>query len=162
MRDDGRSCELLISRKAIMPAIVRRASLTERIKAYFNPWDWLLWISEELNDNEWEEFWKGWATPLGVVLNIVFMITRANSGWISRSRRDDVFGDYEARRGSGWLIWFVSNFLKLFHCEELSRLTLLTFSSPSSSTSLSFFPALTPSTHSTASVTTASSKPLSM
>jgi len=91
-----------------MPRLVRRAPLSERLKAYLDPLDFLLWLSEELNSNDWEDFQKQWATPIGVAINIVFMIARANSGGASSTKGDDVFGDYEVRRGSGWLTWFVS------------------------------------------------------
>jgi len=85
--------------------LVRRAPLTERIKAYLNPYDFLLWASEELND--WEDLDKKWSVPIGVLLNVVFMMARANSGG-NQSRGDDVFADYYERRGSGWLTWLVS------------------------------------------------------
>lgn len=91
-----------------MPRLVRRAPLSERIKAYLNPWDILLWLSEELNGNDWEDFQKEWSIPIGVVMNIVCMIARANSGSSASYGGDDVFGDYESRRGSGWLLFLVS------------------------------------------------------
>lgn len=86
--------------------LVRRAPLLERIQAYLNPWDFLLWASEELNGNDWGDIHKRWAVPIGIVLNVVFMMARANA----RSSRggDDVFADYHERRGSGWLAWVVS------------------------------------------------------
>lgn len=87
---------------------VRRAPLAERIKAYLNPWDFLLWASEEINSNEWQEAWDQWAVPGGVAVNIIFMIARANTSSTAFSRGDDVFGDYHERRGTGWLAWFVS------------------------------------------------------
>lgn len=87
---------------------VRRAPLTERIKAQLDPWDFLLWLSEELNSNEWQESLAQWASPVGVVLNIIFMISRANVGSTSSSIADDIFNDYHERRGTGWLGWLVS------------------------------------------------------
>lgn len=87
--------------------LVRRAPLLERIQAYLNPWDFLLWASEELNGNDWENFHKHWSVPIGLVLNVVFMMARANAS-SSRSRGDDVFADYHEKRGSGWLTWVVS------------------------------------------------------
>jgi len=86
--------------------LVRRAPLTDRIKAYLNPYDFLLWASEELND--WEDLDKKWSLPIGVLLNVIFMMARANSGG-NQSRGDDVFADYYERRGSGWLTWLVSS-----------------------------------------------------
>lgn len=88
-----------------MPRLVRRAPLVERIKASLNPLDFLLWLSEELDSSDWEEFQRSYSIPLGFALNFVFLIARAN---VSRSRRsgfDDVFG--EDSSGSGWLSWFV-------------------------------------------------------
>jgi hypothetical protein len=85
--------------------LVRRAPWTERLKAQLNPLDWLLYLSEELNSNDWEEFQRTYGTPIGLGLNVVFLIARANSG-TSASLDDDVFGDSSLRHGSGWLLWF--------------------------------------------------------
>ncbi|KAF2431002.1 hypothetical protein EJ08DRAFT_633096 [Tothia fuscella] len=84
--------------------VVRRAPLSERIAAYLHPLDWLLWAAEEFNSNDWEDFQKAWGIPIGAGLNLIFLITRANSGG-KPSKGDDVFGDYDSR-GSGWLVWF--------------------------------------------------------
>ena len=85
--------------------LIRRQPLLERIKAYFDPWDFLLWLSEELDSSDWDEWQKDWATPAGCALNFVMLIARANSGG-KTSRVDDVFGDVDT--GPGWLSWFVS------------------------------------------------------
>lgn len=87
------------------PRLVRRRTLAERIQTYFNPWDFLLWLSEELESNDWDQWQKAWATPIGLTLNILFLVARANSGPSVRSEEDDVFGDVEGY--SGWLAWFV-------------------------------------------------------
>ncbi|KAI9824042.1 MAG: hypothetical protein M1832_002110 [Thelocarpon impressellum] len=63
-----------------MPRLVRRQPLADRIKAYLNPWDFLLWLSEEVDSNDWDEFQRSYATPLGLVCNLVFLIARSNSG----------------------------------------------------------------------------------
>lgn len=89
-----------------MPRLVRRAPLAERIKAYLDPWDWLMWASEELNSNDWEDFAKSYATPMGIGMNIVYMIAKANAGG-SSTVSDDVFSDRQSSRSSGWLKWFV-------------------------------------------------------
>lgn len=68
--------------------------------------DTFLWISEELNGGDWEDSQKEWATPIGVALNFIFLIARANASTQSPESHD-VFGDYEGRRGSGWLQWLV-------------------------------------------------------
>ncbi|KAF2013016.1 hypothetical protein BU24DRAFT_374933 [Aaosphaeria arxii CBS 175.79] len=87
-----------------MPRLVRRAPLSERIKAYLDPWDWLMWASEELNSSDWDEFAKDYATSIGVGMNLVFVVAKANTGGSNTSIEDDVFHD-EAR-GAGWLKWF--------------------------------------------------------
>ena len=93
-----------------MPRLVRRAPLLERIKAYLNPLDFLLWLSEEVDSNDWDEFHRQYSTPIGLTFNLVFLIARANGG-VGRGGggMDDVFGDDGGRpgRGAGWLGWFV-------------------------------------------------------
>ncbi|KAF2475887.1 uncharacterized protein BDR25DRAFT_339847 [Lindgomyces ingoldianus] len=84
-----------------MPRLVRREPLAERIKAYLDPWDWLMWASEELNSNDWDDFAKSYASSLGLAMNVFFMVARANSSRPSPTG-DDVFGDYQ-RKSSGWL-----------------------------------------------------------
>ncbi len=91
-----------------MPRLIRRQPFAERVKAYLNPLDFLLWLSEELDSSDWEQWQKEWATPIGVALNIIFLIARANSGSSSRTRGDDVFG--EDVSCTGWLAWFVRYF----------------------------------------------------
>lgn len=80
---------------------VRQAPLSERIMAFLNPMDFLLWLSEELETRDWDSASAG--TKLGLGLNFIFLLARANSG--SSSRSDDVFSD---DGGSGWLTFFVS------------------------------------------------------
>jgi hypothetical protein len=92
----------------IRSRLVRRESLMTRLQNYLNPLDFLLWASEELNSNDLEETFKQWSIPVGVLLNFMFIIARANSVGDSSSIDDDVFGDYHERTGSGWLVWFVS------------------------------------------------------
>jgi hypothetical protein len=76
----------------------------ERIKAYLDPLDFMLWISEELETSDWEEWQQNWAIPLGVALNLVMMIARANSAGKSKGE-EEIFGaDYTA---TGWTNWFV-------------------------------------------------------
>ncbi len=75
-----------------MPRFVRRQPLVDRIQAYLNPYDFLLWLSEELESNGWDQLEKEWATPIGITLNLVFLIARANTAATS-TNYDDVFGD---------------------------------------------------------------------
>ncbi|PGH27970.1 hypothetical protein AJ80_00224 [Polytolypa hystricis UAMH7299] len=87
-----------------MPPLIRRRPLLERIKAYLNPLDFLLWLSEELDSSDWEQWERDWAIPIGVAVNVMFLVARANSR-VTRSAQDDVFGDEEA---VSWLSWFAS------------------------------------------------------
>ena len=86
-----------------MPKFVRRQPLFERIKAYLNPYDFLLWLSEELESNGWDQLEKEWAVPIGIVVNLVFLVARANTKNTSKSY-DDVFGDIN---GVSWTAWLV-------------------------------------------------------
>ncbi|KAF2145294.1 uncharacterized protein K452DRAFT_316365 [Aplosporella prunicola CBS 121167] len=91
-----------------MPPLVRRKPLMERIRAFLNPYDWALWLSEEIYGNDWDDSLKDWTWIIGVVVNLIFMIARGNSGGSKYEENDDVFGDYTARMGSGWLRWLCS------------------------------------------------------
>ena len=85
--------------------LIRRQPLAERIKAYLDPLDFLLWLSEQFDSEDWDRWQKDWATPVGLGLNFVMLIARANSGGGGRGVVDDVFGDEPS--GTGWLGWFV-------------------------------------------------------
>lgn len=87
------------------PRLIRRRPLAERIKTYLNPLDFLLWLSEELDSNEWAQWKLKWAIPIGVALNVLFLIARANSVQSTRGKGDDVFADDEGY--AGWLAWVV-------------------------------------------------------
>ena len=91
-----------------MPRLIRRAPLSERLKNYLNPLDFLLWLSEELNGLNWDEY-KEWSVPAGLTVHLTFLIARANTGAQQEQWDDDVFGDYEGKYGSGWFSWLVSN-----------------------------------------------------
>lgn len=88
------------------PRLIRRRPLVERIKAYLSPLDFLLWLSEELDSNDWDQWQKEWANPIGFLLNVVFLIARANTASSIRKGGDDVFGDDIAH--TPWSAWFVS------------------------------------------------------
>lgn len=89
--------------KPKMPPIIRRAPLSERIKAYLNPYDLLLWIAEELHESALDEALRDWGMPIGVTANLVFACAR----WSLKKNPDyDIFGEFEAK--SGWFYWFVS------------------------------------------------------
>jgi hypothetical protein len=91
-----------------MPPLVRRRPLFERMQAYLDPWDFLLWLSEELNDDAHEELLNNWATPIGIALNFVFIIARGASKSGDSRGSDDVFGDIDGKSRSGWFAWLVS------------------------------------------------------
>lgn len=86
---------------------VRRAPLSERLAAHLNPWDFLLWLAEELNGNEWQDRFAKWAYPAGVAFNVLFLICRGNDT-SSSATADDIFSDYDSRQGTGWFNWVVS------------------------------------------------------
>lgn len=88
------------------PRLIRRRPLVERIKAYLSPLDFLLWLSEQLDANDWDQWQKEWANPIGFLLNLVFLVARANTAYSTRKGGDDVFGDEIAY--TPWLPWFVS------------------------------------------------------
>ncbi|KAK5047207.1 hypothetical protein LTR84_006729 [Exophiala bonariae] len=94
-----------------MPKYVRRQPLLERIKAYLNPYDFLLWLSEEIESNGWDQLEKEWAIPIGFSLNLIFLIARANSN--SSPVYDDVFGDVPGVAWTSWLASFTVHFLSL-------------------------------------------------
>jgi hypothetical protein len=78
--------------------VVRRAPFSERVKSWFNIADMLLWLSEELNSRDWEEFDRRWSNSMGIALNLIFIFLRANS--TPSSSGDDIFEDYH-RKPSG-------------------------------------------------------------
>lgn len=100
-----------------MPKFVRRQPLSERISAYLNPYDFLLWLSEELESSGWDRIEKEWAIPIGVGLNLIFLIARANTQTRSASY-DDVFGEAS---GTGWAVWLASQSFKLIRISNERR-----------------------------------------
>jgi hypothetical protein len=91
-----------------MPRVVRRQPLSERIAAYLNPYDFLLWLSEEIESRGIDQLEKEWAIPLGFFFNLIFVVARANTQTRSSSY-DDVFGNTS---GYGWRAGLVSQ----IHC----------------------------------------------
>lgn len=85
-----------------MPRLIRRRPLSERIKSALNPWDFFLWLSEEIETRDIGS--KSLGTQLGLALSFVFLLARANGAY-STGSSNDVFGDTE---GSGWFAYFVS------------------------------------------------------
>lgn len=87
-----------------MPRLIRRRPILERVKAYLNPLDFLLWLSEEIETRDWDD--KSFAVPAGLTLNLVFLLARSSAGVSSGKPVDDVFADYDD--STGWFGWFVS------------------------------------------------------
>ncbi|KAG9667915.1 hypothetical protein KCU76_g17609, partial [Aureobasidium melanogenum] len=89
--------------KTKMPPVIRQAPLSERIKAYLNPYDLLLWIAEGLHESALDEALRDWGMPIGVTANLVFACAR----WSLKKNPDyDIFGEFESK--SGWFHWFLS------------------------------------------------------
>lgn len=82
-----------------MPRLVRRRPLGERIRTWLNPWDFLLWLSEEIEGKDWDQVEKDWGLAVGIFLNIGFIIARANGHSSGSKAIDDVFGEDE---GAPW------------------------------------------------------------
>ena len=102
--------EISLAKSAMPPRrLIRRQPLLKRLKAYLDPLDFLFWLSEELDSSDWEQWQKEWATPIGIGLNIVMLVARANSGASARRRGDDIFGDVD--NSAGWMTWFVRLFV---------------------------------------------------
>ncbi|KAL6836751.1 hypothetical protein J3E69DRAFT_36585 [Trichoderma sp. SZMC 28015] len=74
-----------------MPRLVRRRPLWERITSLLNPMDFLLWLSEEMETRDWDSKLAG--TQLGLGMNFVFLLARANFGSSYEWSDDDIFGD---------------------------------------------------------------------
>ncbi|KAJ5243218.1 uncharacterized protein N7469_001545 [Penicillium citrinum] len=97
-----------------MPRLVRRRPLGERIRAQLNPWDWLLWISEEIEGNDWDQVEQDWGLLVGIFLNVMFLVARANGRSSGSKAIDDVFGEDEGVPWLGWLASFIVTALALF------------------------------------------------
>lgn len=86
--------------------IVRRRPLTERIKAFLDPWDHILWLSEEIETRNFGS--KSLGTKLGLALNFAFILARVYGSSSSGGDSDDIFGDSDSTGSTGWLAYFVS------------------------------------------------------
>ncbi|PHH70971.1 hypothetical protein CDD80_5618 [Ophiocordyceps camponoti-rufipedis] len=85
-----------------MPRLVRRKPLRERINAMLNPMDLLLWLSEEVETREWDSQLVG--TQLGLGLNSILLLARANSASVAPLANDDLFGEGAP---SNWVSLFI-------------------------------------------------------
>ncbi|MCJ1283198.1 hypothetical protein MMC26_002526 [Xylographa opegraphella] len=84
--------------------LIRRQPLADRIKAYLDPLDFLLWLSEQFDSDDWDQWQRDWSMFIGLAMNLVMLIARANSGTQTGGEVDDVFG--EEYTETGWLNWF--------------------------------------------------------
>ncbi|KAI1352301.1 hypothetical protein F5Y01DRAFT_314041 [Xylaria sp. FL0043] len=105
-----------------MPRLVRKRPFAERVKAILNPMDFLLWLSEEFETHDWSS--KTVGTQLGLAMNFIFLLARANSGGTRVA--DPVFED--GTSSSGWIayligavIWFLIAFSSLNAYYTMSR-----------------------------------------
>ena len=90
-----------------MPPYVRRQPLLDRVQSLLNPYDFWLWLSEELETSGWERVDNKWAIIIGITLNLILLFAQANSK--ARSRYyEDVFGEAS---GPSWTVWLVRPFL---------------------------------------------------
>lgn len=88
------------------PRLVRRRPVWQRIKAAIDPWDFLLWMSEEIETRNFGS--KSLGNRLGLALNFVFILTRVYGSSSTGSDNDDVFSD-SGSDSPGWLAYFVSS-----------------------------------------------------
>ncbi|KAF3767709.1 hypothetical protein M406DRAFT_39007 [Cryphonectria parasitica EP155] len=88
-----------------MPRLVRRRPLSERILSALNPWDFFLWLSEEIESRDIGS--KSLGAQLGLVLNFVFLLARANGAY-STGSLDDVFSDVDHGSWFSYLAWTVT------------------------------------------------------
>lgn len=89
------------------PRRVRRRPLMERIKAKFDPWDYILWLSEEIETREFGS--KTLGNQLGLALNVLFVLARVYGSSLTGDDDDDIFGDSESTSSTGWLAYLVSS-----------------------------------------------------
>lgn len=88
------------------PRLVRRRPLKERIKAYLDPWDYLLWLSEEIETRNFGS--KSLGTQVGLALNVAFILARVYGSSSTGGDSDDIFSDSNSTGSTGWLAYFVS------------------------------------------------------
>lgn len=91
--------------------LVRRQPLAERLLSLINPFDFILGLWIWLESHDWDNLQNTIKNPLGLTLNILCLISRANSNGSSRrSRADDVLrrpmggypGSISSGGGAGW------------------------------------------------------------
>lgn len=88
------------------PRLVRRRPVMQRIKAAIDPWDFFLWLSEEIETRDFGS--KSLGSQLGLAFNFVFILARVYGSSSTGSDNDDVFNDSDSD-SAGWLAYFVSS-----------------------------------------------------
>lgn len=83
-----------------MPRVVRHAPLSQRIAGWLNPFDHLLALSTDIDSYDWDTLQHTLGDPLGIGLNLLTAITRANADAFRSRYEDDVFS-YASGRGHG-------------------------------------------------------------
>lgn len=91
--------------------LVRRRPLMERLKTFFDPWDYLLWLSEEIETRNFGS--KTLGTQLGLALNFAFILARVYGSSSAGGDSDDIFSDSDSSGSTGWLAYFVSSWTAL-------------------------------------------------
>lgn len=90
-----------------MPRLVRRESFRDRLATALNPLDHFFRLCEELDSQDWDAFTQQWGQPIGLSINLIFLIARANTG-SSKKAANDVFSDLDEGAGfGGWVSWLV-------------------------------------------------------
>lgn len=84
-----------------MPRVVRRAPLGQRILGWLNPFDHLLALSTDIDSYDWDSLQHTLGDPLGIGLNILTAVTRANADAFRSRYEDDVFSYASGRGGRG-------------------------------------------------------------
>ena len=90
--------------------LVRRQSLAERLLSPINPFDLFLALSIWLESHDWDNLQNTIKNPLGLALNVLCLISRANSNGGSRRSAEDVLrrpmggypGGIGSSGGAGW------------------------------------------------------------
>lgn len=88
-----------------MPPLVRRRTFWTRLRALLDLNDLLLWLSEELNDDSYDEILDQAAAPLAISCNVLFILLRIVGG---SNQQEDVFGPVNGRkRLFTWLVSYL-------------------------------------------------------
>lgn len=116
------------------PRLIRRTPLMKRIKDQLDVHDILLRLAELVNDDSYDEWLTEWSVSIGVGLNVLFILAKlANKPGLSSSG-DDVFGDFEGKRSTGWFGWIVSIHRTLYEVVPFWRMLMIWYTGSCSHT----------------------------